>query len=71
VAAQEEVALFVDELVGDGEDGFLAQREEADEAAAIADLVAQELACFGIDLLVADHVLVEIIDAELRKYFPR
>ena len=63
----EELLLAVDELVGDGEDGFLTQRDRADQAAAVADLVAQELAGFRVHAVFADHVLVEIIDPQVRQ----
>ena len=56
--------LLLDELVGDGEDGFLAQGNGSDQAAAVANLVAEEGAGFRIDAIFADHVLVEIVDAQ-------
>ena len=46
-ALGEEFRLVLDEFVGDGEDGFLAQRDGADQTAAVADLVAQVLAGFA------------------------
>jgi hypothetical protein len=58
-----EWGLLLDELVGDGEDRFLPQRDRADQAAAIADLVAQEGAGFRVDAVFPDHVLVEVVDA--------
>lgn len=65
----EEHRLVFDEFVADGEDGFLAEGDGADEAAAVADLVAEELAGFGVDAVCADHVFVEIVDAEAGEVF--
>ena len=69
VAADEEGWLVLDELVGDGEDGFLAQGNGVDEAAAIPDLVAEKLAGLRVGARFADHVLVEIVNAEIRQMF--
>ena len=60
---------MLDDFVGDGENGFLAQGNGADEAATVANLLAEEGAGFGVDAGFSDHVLVEVVDAEAGNVF--
>ena len=65
----EERRLVLDEFVGDGENGFLAERNGVDQAAAVADLVAEKLAGFRVGAGFADHVFVEIVDPQIGEMF--
>jgi len=67
VALGKERWLVLNEFVGDGEDGFLAERNGMNQAATVADLVAEKLARLGVGAGPADHILVEIIDSQIRQ----